>query len=136
MSEIIKRSLVSIVWISFLGYLIWLLSASKIVVQDPFLAGQALHVWVIMVLVAFVTILLWVRPFNMPMIKRSLFVIWVGFVFYGFYIFKNDVSQNIYLSDLLRVYWVLVLILGSTWILVPKKVKKMKEQSRMEIIEI
>jgi membrane protein DedA with SNARE-associated domain len=136
MSEIIKRSLVSIVWISFLGYLIWLLSESKLIVQDPFLAGQALHVWVVMVLVAFVTILLWVRPFNMPMIKRSLFVIWVGLVFYGFYIFKNDAAQNIHVSDLLRVYWVLVLILGSTWILVPKKVKKMKEQSKMEIIEI
>lgn len=77
----------------------------------------------------------WIKPicFNKPRLTYSLF--WVMLIFIWAYSIIDNPSLNLYLWDILRLLWAIIVILWLSWLLTPNSCIKKKEEEKIEIIE-
>lgn len=137
-TDIIKRTIITTVCAAFLAYMIYLFSNNQIIVQGEYTNLNMLF-YVILILIVFYKMMFFgIKPkaiFGMKMTKATTFVLWITLILLGNYVLLNNVESKVYIWDIVTVLWVIMTILAPTNILITKKIKKQKQNSKMEIIE-
>ncbi len=137
-SDIIKRTIITVIWSAFLAYIVYLFGNNQIIVQDQYKSLNMLFYVLLVVIIGYKVFFFGIKPkafFAMKITKASLFVIGIILILLWNYVLLNDIENKIYIGDLITVLWVIITILSPTNILITKKVKKQKQSSKMEVIE-
>jgi len=135
MKDIIKRTLISIVVAAFLWYIVLLALQWVTIVQWEYINSNMLMYGILIIVSLFLIIFFGIYPVVIKFSKPILFVVWVWLIIIGHYVLLNDPHTQVYLWDIVKIFWVIVSILAWTNVLVSKKVKEKKQKSKMTIIE-
>lgn len=136
MKDILKRLTIWTFSILFLAYLSYLWFWNFVIVQTYFEQRNMLYYIVLALAFLYVFIFFSVSPFYFKFSKTTLFVLWISLIVLWDTILVNDMYNNIYLADIIKVFGVVFTLLVFTNFFITNKVKKEKEDSTIEIIEI
>lgn len=136
MKDIIKRVLVSIIFGVLLWYIIFLITQWAIVVSWEYLNSNTLVYGVLIVFCLFMFIMFGIYPIHFKMTKATLFVIWAAWLLLWEYILINNVSESVYISDIIKLVSVILLVLSPTNVLITNKIQKKSKEGKMEVIEV
>ncbi len=136
MKDISTRLFRILVWAWLVWYLwcIYFLQA-PIVWDYDFMSVNNLLAFTITWIVWLLILWDWIKPlcFNKP--RLSYFFIWLFLILFWAYWIEDNPEKYIFLSDIIRIVWVLTIILGLAWLLTPAMCKEKLEESKVEIIE-
>ena len=136
MIDILKRSLVVLVSWTVAVYVISLLSQWIVMVQTEYLGMNIVAGLAVIVLSLYMMTIYGVYPLHHTMQKRILWVLGLLAIVVGHFIFANDAASNIYVWDIIKLFGVLIIWFGATWILTKNKIiESQKREKSLEIIE-
>ncbi len=136
MKDIVTRIVVTLSGLALVLYCAFLWSNNAVIALPAFASFSVLLYWVLIVVGLFCAIVLGVYPLPIKRLRVILGVLGITLVFLGGYVLTNDVSKQVYISDVVRLLGVLLLILGSSGLIIPESTKKHQRDSKVEIIEI
>ena len=84
----------------------------------------------------YIAIFYWIYPIHIKFSRSTLFVLWLSAIIMWKTVFLDDPMNNIYFWDISSVLWVVILIIWPTNLITTSKVKKIKEDKNIEIIEV
>jgi len=136
MKDIIKRISISVVSWWFLGYIAYLFFQNTIIVQWSFMEYNIMYYGILFLICLFLFILFGIYPIHFKMTKATLFVLGIALIIIWDTVLLNDIQNYVYVSDIFKVLWVVLTLLAWTNVLITDKVKKQKQDKRVEIIEV
>jgi len=136
MKDIIKRIIISVVSWLFLGYLIYLFFWSTVIVQSSYLEYNTLYYLILALICLFLFILFGIYPIHFKLTKATLFVLGIALIVIWDTVLINDITTNVYVGDIFKVLWVVLTLLAWTNVLITDKVKNIKANKKVEIIEV
>jgi len=77
-----------------------------------------------------------VYPVYYKITKASVFVIWLSLIIIWDTVLTNNISNSIFVADIVKLFGVILTLLAWTNILVTDKVKKQHSDNNIEIIEV
>lgn len=135
MFDIIKRILVTLTSGAVIFYTGSLLASQSIVVQPEYIWMNLLSLLGIIAIAIYMLIVYGAYPLYHPMQKRILTVLGIGLIVFWQTVLLNDYNTWIYVWDIMKVFGVLIIRFGSTWLLTSKKISQQKKEKSIEIIE-
>lgn len=136
MKDTLKRLIVIMVFWLFSGYLIYSFLINKSLVQPEYANINSLFYSILIAISLYVSVFYGFYPIHIKFSRATLFVLWLSAIIMGKTVFLNDPINNIFFWDLSSVLWVVLLIIWPTNLIVTSKVKKVKEDKNLEIIEV
>lgn len=136
MKDLLKRLSIWIFSWAFIWYIIYLFFTWKTIVNEWFLDFNTLYYIVLVVVWIYLFVLFAIHPMYMKINKVSLFVLGIALVLIGDSVLVNKTDLYIYISDLVKILWSILVVLAWTNFFVSSKAKKEKEESKLEIIEV
>lgn len=136
MKDILKRIIIGFVCLWFIWYLLFLYTNNSVIVLDYF---QEWNFWYyVVLLLAFIYVFVFFSLFPMyfTISKSSLFVLWIALIVLWDTVLVNTIEKNIFLWDFIKIIWVFFTLTAFTNLFFTSKMKKQKESSKIEIIEI
>lgn len=136
MKDLVKRILISIVSWLLLGYIVFLWMSNTVIVTSEYLRFNFFYfIWLIVVWL-FLFVMFGVYPIHIKLTKPTLFAIWILMIVGWHYFLINDQKTSVFVWDIVKVFWVVLTLLSWTNVLITDKVKKQKEDSNMQVIEV
>lgn len=136
MKDLLKRISIWIISWTFIWYLSYLFFWWQNIVHQWFSEFNILYYIVLAVVAIYLFVLFAVHPIYMKISKPSLFVMGIGLVLIWDTVLINNSDLYIYISDITKILWSLLVVLAWTNFFVSSKAKKTKEESKLEIIEV
>lgn len=136
MKDFLKRFSISVISISMISYLVYLFLNKQIIVQSQFIEYNVVYMVILVLIFLYLLILFGIYPIYFRMTKASLFVLWIAMIILWNNVLINNVDLNIYISDFIKILWVCFLMFCWNNVLITDKIKKQKNDSKLEIIEI
>lgn len=136
MKDFIKRILVIIIFWILAWYLIYSLIVWKSIVQSQYSNMNVLFYLILIAICMYIAIFYWIYPIHIKFSRSTLFVLWLSAIIMWKTVFLDDPMNNIYFWDISSVLWVIILIIWPTNLITTSKVKKIKEDKNIEIIEV
>ena len=136
MKDFIKRLLVIIIFWILAWYLIYSLIVWKSIVQSQYSNMNLLFYIILIAICMYIAIFYWIYPIHIKFSRSTLFVLWLSAIIMWKTVFLDDPMNNIYFWDISSVLWVIILIIWPTNLITTSKVKKIKEDKNIEIIEV
>ena len=136
MKDFIKRLLVIIIFWILAWYLIYSLIVWKSIVQSQYSNMNLLFYLILIAICMYIAIFYWIYPIHIKFSRSTLFVLWLSAIIMWKTVFLDDPMNNIYFWDISSVLWVVILIIWPTNLITTSKVKKIKEDKNIEIIEV
>lgn len=127
-----------ITWLFLVIYIIYLL-----INGISFTNWNDIVLWWMLILFWLFLVVIWVYPicFNRPRLTQ--FFVWLFLMYFWYIFFKNNPNDFVFVSDILRILWALMMVLWPLWFCVNEKCKKVIEdrkkkvdESKIEIIEV
>jgi hypothetical protein len=136
MKDILKRVGIGLVSGALLGYLAFLFFQQAIIVDSAYLAYATSYYIILAVICLILFIFFAVYPVHFRMTKGTLFVIGIALILISKTVLVNDGLKHIYIGDIFAVLGVVLTLLAWTNVLITDKVKKVKADKKVEIIEV
>ena len=136
MKDFIKRLLVIIIFWILAWYLIYSLIVWKSIVQSQYSNMNLLFYIILIAICMYIAIFYWIYPIHIKFSRSTLFVLWLSAIIMWKTVFLDNPMNNIYFWDISSVLWVVILIIWPTNLITTSKVKKIKEDKNIEIIEV
>ena len=137
MKDLIKRISISVVSWMFLGYTVFLWMNNTIIAGSEYLRFNVYYFVLLLVIWLFLFVMFGVYPIHIKFTKPTLFFIWVFLiVFWQYFLVEYSLDNKVYLQDIVKIFWVVLSILSLTNVLITDKVKKQKEDSNAQVIEV
>jgi len=136
MKDFIKRILVLIIFWILAWYLVYSLIVWKPIVQSQYSNMNILFYLILIAICMYIAIFYWIYPIHIKFSRSTLFVLWLSAIIMWKTVFLDDPMNNIYFWDISSVLWVVILIIWPTNLITTSKVKKIKEDKNIEIIEV
>lgn len=136
MKDIIKRIIISVISWLFLGYLAYLFFQNTVIVQGWFTEYNNLYYLILILVCLFLFILFGIYPVHFKMTKATLFMVGIALIIIWDTVLLNDIINYVYVRDIFKVLWVVLILLAWTNVLITDKVKKQKQEKNVEIIEV
>jgi len=134
--DIIKRSIFWVVFIAIISYLIYLISNWTIIVNESFL-DQNNMVYGLYILISLYYLVFYViKPTYIKKYKLRNTLIWVFVITSSQSFLANQWAEWIYYKDIFTLIWVFLTLIWPTNLLISKKLKKEKQDKKMEVIEV
>lgn len=93
----------------------------------------------IVAIALYVGVVYGIYPIYHPWQKRIFLILGIGLIFFGEIVFINDATANIYASDIVKIFGVLIIWFGATGVLTKtkaiKKWKKTHKHKNAQVIE-
>lgn len=133
--DIIKRSIIGLFfgWVIF--YLIYLLSNWIIIVNADFLEKNNLILGVYLLIFAYYFIFYSIKPIYINKYRLRNTLLWLLIITSSWSLLLNSWQEWLYFGDIFIIIWIILTIIWPTKILVSNKIKKEKQEKKMEIIE-
>lgn len=136
MKDIIKRSIVFIVFWAFLLYLCYLLFQGQAITTPEYTHLNLIIHIILIIFCIYILGFYGIYPIHIKFSRPALFFLGIALVIISQTILANDGARGIIIGDLFSVLWVLTLLLFPTNVLTTNKVKKKKAEKNVEIIEV
>lgn len=117
-------------------YFVYLFVNGAVIVQAEYLSVNLLLYIVLILFFLYKFVFFGVYPILVVMHKPTIFVAGVALLFVGHYILVNDPNTHVYVGDLVKLLWVILIIISPTNLLHPEKTLKEKRNKEVEIIEV
>lgn len=135
MIDTLKRTAVILINGGLIVYALWLLMHHTIVVKAEFVWLNTVVLIALVIVAGYIATIYGIRPTYHKMQKSILFIIGVTAILVGYEMLINDVENVVYVSDIVRVFGVLVIWLGATGVIKTKAITNQKREKNVEIIE-
>lgn len=132
----IKRWFFGILFTAILAYLIYLFSNWTIIVNESFLEKNTMIYWLYILIFLYYLVFYVIKPTYIKKYKLRNTLIWIFIITSSQTFLINDWFNGIFYGDIFTVIWVILAILWPTDLLVSKKLKKEKQDKKMEVIEV
>lgn len=116
-------------------YIAYLFSINAIITRESYQSLNIAILWLIWIF--------WVRifitgfkAFFFPRQKLIHFLTWLFLIILWSYILQDNPNKNIFLADILNIWWAFLMITGPMWVLINERMKKLKDEEKIEIIEV
>lgn len=136
MKDVFKRIIISVVSGWFLGYLAYLFFQNITIVQSGFIEYNMIYYIILFLICLFLFILFGIYPIHFKLTKATLFVIGIALIIIWDTVLLNDITHHVYVADIFKVLWVILTLLAWTNVLVTDKIKKQKQNKKVQIIEV
>ena len=137
MKDILKRITIGAIMWSLIWYLLFLLlNNTTVIVQTEFINFNILYYILLFAIFFGIFVFFGIYPRHFKLTKATLFVVGLALIIVGDTVLINDVAKHIYIGDICKLTWTVLALLAWTNVLITDKVKKIKENSKIEIIEV
>lgn len=136
MKDILKRFVIGFISFAFISYLTYLFIWDNLIVKSSFVQRNTLYYFLLILVFLYVLVFFSIIPIYFKISKVSLFVLGIGLIIFWDSVFINDISTNIFVSDLMKILWVIFTLFAFTNLFITNKVKKEHQNSKIEVIEI
>ena len=136
MKDIIKRSVVILLFGIFLAYLCYLLINGQQITTSEFWNLNIVSYILLIALCLFMITCYGIYPIHVRFSRSTLLVLSLALIILSQTIFTNSGPNGVFVGDFFSVLGVIILILFPTNILTTDKVKKKKSEKNIEIIEV
>ena len=106
------------------------------IVQSGYEQFLTLYYLILIIVCLVLFIFFAVYPVHFRMTKATLFVIGIALILIGKTVLLNDITKHIYVGDIFTLLGVVLTLLAWTDVLITDKVKKIKADKKIEIIEV
>lgn len=136
MKDLLKRLSIAIISWWLFWYVLYLFLKGQTIVQTGFSEYNMIYILVLLVSCLYLFVFFAVYPIYIKMSKVTLLVLGIALIIMGDTVLINIPDQKIYISDIIKVFGVIISLLSWTNVFITSKVKKEKETKKVEIIEI
>lgn len=136
MKDLFKRISISIVSWLFLGYIAYLFFQNIIIVQSGFIEYNMIYYLILFLICLFLFLLFGIYPVHFKMTKATLFVLGIALIVIWDTVLLNDIANHVYVADIFKVLWVILTLLAWTNVLITDKVQKVKQNKKIQVIEV
>lgn len=133
--DIIKRSIFGLIFAAIVAYLVYLFSSWTIIVNENFLDQNKIIFWLYIFIFLYYLVFYSIKPIYIKKYKLRNTLIWLFIITASQSILKNSWHDSIYFGDIFTVIWIFLTAIWPTNLLILDKIKKDKQEKRMEIIE-
>jgi hypothetical protein len=133
--DIIKRSVFGLFFLSVIIYLVFLFSNWTIIVNESFLDQNKAIFGLYMVIFLYYLVFYIIKPTYIKKFKLRNTLIWIFMIVASQSFLLNSWNESLYFGDIFTVIWIFLTIIWPTNLLISQKLKKEKQEKRMEIIE-
>lgn len=136
MKDIIKRIVIGVLSGALLGYLAFLFFQNIVIVQSEYLQYAMVYFLILVAVCVVLFIFFAVYPVHFRMTKGTLFVLGIALILIGKTVLLNDIAHHVYVGDIFTFLGVVLTLLAWTNVLITDKVRKVKADKKIEIIEV
>lgn len=133
--DIFKRSILWIIFIAILTYLVYLFSNWTIIVNESFLDKNTMVYGLYILIFLYYLGFYIIKPTYIKKYKLRNTLIWVFVITSSQTFLLNNGPGWVYFADIFTLIWVFLVIIWPTNLLISKKLKKQKQDKKMEVIE-
>lgn len=135
MKEIIRKIIISVICILILAYLLFLFQNNQIITTEAYLTNNNLF-YLLLALIPLYFLINFVVLKKYPA-KHKIIGVLIGIItilFSKFYLI-NDGLNGQFIGDLFTIIGIIIIWVSPTNILINSKIKKMRDDKKVEIIE-
>ncbi len=121
---------VGIVW-----YVSYLFVNNETIVKPWYANLNMVVLWVIWIF-GLRVIFSWIKSFFIPRQRLIQCITWIVLILLWSYVLQDDPDNYVYLADILNILWAILMVVWPIGILINEKIKKQKEEEKIEIIEV
>jgi purine-cytosine permease-like protein len=136
MKDLIKKTIVIVVFGAFLGYLLYLALNGQSITTLEF---AHLNIWWYIILIGiclYIIAFYGIYPLHIKFSRPALLVVSLALIILSQTMLANDGPNGIFIGDIFSVAGVLILILFPTNLIITDKVKKRKAKNEEVVIEV
>ena len=133
--DILKRSSFWVLFIAIIVYLSYLFSNWTTIVNEGFLDKNTIIYWLYILIFLYYLIFYVIKPTYIKKYKLRNTLIWIFIITSSQSFLANNGAEWIYFADIFTIIGVFLTIIWPTNILISTKLKKKKQEKKMEIIE-
>lgn len=135
MKDLAIKWFIWLVWWWILLYALRLLSQWAIII-DPQFAEVNIWAYIYVIIIAIFLIALIIKETLLPDNRRWLLVLGIAIILTSHLYLRDNPSLHIYLADIMKLLWVILVIVWPTKMLVTKAYEEKKFEEEVEIIEV
>lgn len=136
MKDIIKRSIITIVFLVIFIYLVYSFISWNTITNQEYLQLNNTYYYTLMFIALYIAIIHGLYPIHVKFNKAIIFFIWIAMIVVWKTVLNNDWQMWIYFWDFSIVIWVVLTLLAWTNTLTPDKINKKKMSKKVEVIEV
>jgi peptidoglycan/LPS O-acetylase OafA/YrhL len=136
MKDIIKRSIVIILFGAFLIYLLYLIIQGQAITTTEYANLNSITYAILIALCFYIIAIYGIYPIHVKFSRPTLLVVSLALIVLSQTILANDGPNGIIIGDLFSIMGVITLILFPTNVLTTDKVKQHKAQKNEVVIEV
>lgn len=133
--DTIKRSIFWLIFLSIVVYLVYLFSNWAIIVNETFLDKNKLIFGIYLFVFLYYLVFYSIKPMYVKKHKLWNTLIWLFIITSSQSLLLNSWNDWIYFADMFTVIWIFLTGIWPTNLLISNKLKKEKQEKKMEIIE-
>ena len=133
--DTIKRSIFWLIFLSIVVYLVYLFSNWAIIVNETFLDKNKLIFGIYLFVFLYYLVFYSIKPMYVKKHKLWNTLIWLFIITSSQSLLLNSWNDWIYFADMFTVIWIFLTAIWPTNLLISNKLKKEKQEKKMEIIE-
>ncbi len=133
--DILKRSILWIIFVAILAYLVFLFSNGTIIVNESFLDKNTMVFGLYILIFLYYLVFYIIKPTYIKKYKLRNTLIWIFVITSSQTFLWNNGPEWIYFADIFAVVWVFLTLIWPTNLLISKKLEKQKQDKKMEVIE-
>lgn len=133
--DTIKRSIFWLIFLSIVVYLVYLFSNWAIIVNETFLDKNKLIFGIYLFVFLYYLVFYSIKPMYVKKHKLWNTLIWLFIITSSQSLLLNSWNDWIYFADMFTVIWIFLTAIWPTNVLISNKLKKAKQDKKMEIIE-
>lgn len=134
--DIVKRSIFGLIFLAAITYLVFLFSTWVIIVNEKFLDKNNIILWFYWLIFIYYFVFYTIRQTYIKKHKLRNTLIWIFLIISSQSFLLNSGHEWLYFADIFTVIWIFLTIIWPTNLLISNKVKKERQDKKMEIIEV
>ncbi len=136
LKEGIIKFFIAVIWVGLIWYVVWLYMQWSIVAGQNFVQYNVSFLILALILGMY---LIWISVFTylcLPDNRWSLMMLWIAIIWIAEVYFLDNPEVHVYLADILKLVWVILVIVWPSKALVSKAYEEKKFEEEIEIIEV
>ncbi len=133
--DTIKRFIFGLIFLWAIVYLIFLFSNGTIIVKEDFLDQNNIINWIYIIIFLYYLVFYIIKPTYIKRFKLRNTLIGIFMITASQSFLLNSWHEWLYFGDIFTVFGIFLTIIWPTNLLISQKLKKEKQEKKMEIIE-
>lgn len=135
MKDFVIKWSIWLLWWGILSYTLRLLSQWATIIDPQFVEAN-IWAYIYVIIIALFLIALIIKETLLPDNRRGLLVLGIAIILTSHLYLRDNADLHIYLADIMKLLWVILVVVWPTNMLVTKAYEEKKFEEEIEIIEV